>query len=71
MQTDNIVNNSDIQLQIWNSVNKLDYNQQLKLLDFINSLFPKVDNKNSELLKFAGIIDKDELELIKDSIKDC
>jgi len=71
IQPSNTFSNSDLQFQIWNSVNELNYNQQLKLLDFINSLFLKPENKNSHLLKYAGIIDKDELETMKISIKDC
>lgn len=71
IQQNNTYGNSELQFQIWNSVNQLNYNQQLKLLDFINSLILKPENKNSGLLKFAGIIDKDELETMKISIKDC
>ncbi len=69
IQANNI--NTNLQIQILNSVNALDYNQQLKLLDFINSLFVKVEHKNNELLKYAGIIDKGDLDTMKNSIKDC
>jgi hypothetical protein len=71
IQQNNTYSNSDLQFQIWNSVNELNYNQQLKLLDFINSLFLKTEHKNNDIIKFAGIIEKDELETMKISIKDC
>lgn len=71
IQTNNISYNSNLQTQILNSVNELDYNQQLKLLDFINSLFAKNEQKNNKLLKYAGFIDKYELESMKNSLKDC
>lgn len=71
IQANNTYSNSDLQFQIWNSVNELNYNQQLKLLDFINSLFLKSESKKIELFKYAGIIDKEDLEKMKNSIKDC
>lgn len=71
IQANNTYSNSDLQFQIWNSVNELNYNQQLKLLDFINSLFLKAEHKNNDIIKYAGIIDKDDLVTMTNSIKDC
>ena len=59
----------DIQMLIWESISQLDKHQQIKLLEFINSLFLNV-NPN-KLLKYAGCIEKSDLELMKTAISDC
>jgi len=61
---------SDLGKQIWESVSHLDKYQQIKLLEFINSLSFKGNNETN-LLKYAGYIDKSELELMKTAISDC
>jgi len=71
IQTNINYKNQDIQMQIWNSLSKLEYDQQLKLLDLINTLFLNVEDKHNNLLKYSGYIEKDELDLFKASIKDC
>ena len=61
----------DLQMLIWQSVSQLDIYQQRKLLDFINSLFLKEKNDTDILLKYAGCISKDDIELMKYAIADC
>jgi len=60
----------DLQMLIWQSVSKLDKYQQIKLLEFINSLSLNV-NETNKLLKYVGCISKDELKLMKSAIADC
>lgn len=64
-------NNNDIQKLIMQSVSQLDKNQQIKLLEFINSLFIPAEKESNPLLQFAGCIDADELNLMKTAISDC
>ena len=67
----NTYQHQDIQMLIWQSVSRLDKHQQLKLLDFINSLYLNIKKETNTLLKYAGCIPKSELELIKTAITDC
>jgi hypothetical protein len=67
----NTYQKQDLQMQIWQSVERLDEYQQIKLLEFINSLFLNVKQETNKLLKYAGCISKDELELMKTAIADC
>lgn len=55
---------------IWQSVSRLDKNKQLKLLDFINSLYFNVKKETNALLQYAGCIPQSELELMKTAITD-
>jgi len=59
----------DIQTLIWQSVSRLDKYQQIKLLEFINSLY--FNQKQNKLLKYAGYIAKEELALMKNAINEC
>jgi hypothetical protein len=63
--------NQDIQILIWKSISQLDKNQQIKLLEFINSLFLNIKQETNKLLKYAGYIEKNDLELMKTAISDC
>ncbi|PID89519.1 MAG: hypothetical protein CSB01_01695 [Bacteroidia bacterium] len=56
---------------IWQSVARLDRYQQIKLLEFINSMIIDVKQETNALLKYAGCIPENELELIKTAITDC
>ena len=67
----NTYQQQDIQMLIWKSISRLDKYQQLKLLDFVNSLFFNVKQETNALLKYAGCIPKSELELMKTAITDC
>ena len=67
----NTYQQQDIQMLIWQSVSRLDKNQQLKLLDFINSLYFNVKQETNILLKYAGCIHRNDLELMKTAITDC
>lgn len=67
----NAYQNQDIQLLIWKSVSQLDNNQQVKLLEFINSLFLNEEQETNKLLKYAGSIETDDLEKMKTAIADC
>jgi hypothetical protein len=69
--TYNTYQNHDIQMLIWKSISQLDKYQQIKLLEFINSLFLNVKQETNKLLKYEGCIAKDELELMKTAISDC
>jgi len=69
--TYNTYQKHDLQMQIWHSVERLDEYQQIKLLEFINSLFLNVKQETNKLLKYAGCISKDEIELMKTAIADC
>ncbi len=65
---------SDIELKesITQAIQRLTYDQQLKLLEFINAMVQKASEKKpSKLLKFAGLFEKDSLQEIKDSMADC
>jgi hypothetical protein len=61
----------DLQLLIWQSISQLDKYQQIKLLEFINSLFLNVKQETNKLLKYEGCISKEELKLMKSAIADC
>lgn len=56
---------------IWQSISQLDKYQQIKVLEFINSLFLNVKQETNKLLKYAGYFSKDELELMSAAITDC
>ncbi len=69
--TYNTYQQQDIQVLIWRSVSQLDKFQQIKLLEFINSLFLNAKQDTNKLLKYAGCIAKDDLNLMKTAITDC
>ena len=71
MNTTTTYQQQDLQMLIRQSVSRLDKYQQLKLLNFINSLFLNVKQESNKLLKHAGCIAKSELVLMKTGIKDC
>jgi hypothetical protein len=54
------------------SIIKLNHFQQIKLLEFINAMTGKSESKTIDLKKFAGCIDKADLQLMKQAItQDC
>ena len=61
----------DIQEIISESIARLDKYQQIKLLEFIDSIFINKKTKPCGITKYAGCIAKDELKLMKTAIKDC
>mgnify|MGYP006302040311 FL=1 len=61
----------DIQEIISESIARLDKYQQIKLLEFIDSIFINKNTKPDSITKYAGCIAKDELKLMKTAIKDC
>ena len=67
----NTYRQQNIQSLIWQSVDRLDKFQQIKLLEFINSMVLNVKQETNALLKYAGCIPKTELELMKTAITDC
>lgn len=65
---------SDIELKesITQAIQRLTYDQQLKLLEFINAMIQRTPEKGpSKLLKFAGFFEKEALEEIEHAIIDC
>jgi len=72
MQTTLLHQHNDIETSIWQAISRSDKFQQMKLLEFINSLFLNEKQKNNnKLLKYAGCIEKDELKLMTAAIADC
>jgi len=69
--TYNTYQNQDIQSLIWKSISQLDKYQQIKLYEFINSLFLNEKQASNRLLKYAGCIEKSELDLMRTAISDC
>jgi len=67
----NTYQQQEIQNLIWKSVSQLDKYQQIKLLEFINSLFFNQKKEKNKLLNYAGCITKEDLKLVKIAIKDC
>ena len=63
--------NHNLQNLISQSISKLNKYQQIKLLEFINSLFLNTKEDTNKLLKYSGFIEKTELELMKKAILDC
>lgn len=65
---------SDIELKesITQAIQRLTYDQQLTLLEFINAMVQRIPEKEpSKLLKFAGLFEKETLAEIEHAIKDC
>ena len=67
----NTYQQQEIQNLIWKSVSQLDKYQQIKLLEFINSLFFNQKKEKNKLLNYAGCITNEDLKLVKIAIKDC
>lgn len=67
----NTYQHQDTKTLIWQSVARLDKFQQIKLLEFINSMFIDVKQETNALLKYAGCISESELRLMRTAIKDC
>ncbi len=67
----NTYQQQDIKALISQSIALLDKYQQIKLLEFINSMVANVKQEKSSLLKYAGCIPKSELELMSTAITDC
>jgi len=64
-------NNKAFFEQIRNSISKLNYHQQIKLVDFINS-FSEKDYNPKNLIKFSKAFDKQDLKLMEKAInEDC
>lgn len=64
---------SDIELKesIAQAIQRLTYDQQRKLLEFINAMAQRTPGKEpSKLLKFAGLFEKESLREIEHSIVD-
>lgn len=64
-------NNKDLNLLIKQSILRLDKYQQIKLLEFINSLNVNKVQKPNILLKYEGCIEESELDLMRSAIEDC
>ena len=66
---------SDIELKesIIQAIQRLTYDQQLKLLEFINAMGQRAPGgkEPSKLLKFAGLFEEESLREIEHSIADC
>lgn len=63
----------EVQESILSSIKRLTLVQQIKLLDFINSMIEtrqEVSNKNN-LLKFVGVFEKEDLKEMEEAIEDC
>ena len=66
------INKPNINDLIVQSLLKLNYSQQIRLIEFINSLTNNYINKPKNLLKFAGSIEKGDLAIIQRTIEnDC
>jgi len=64
----NKINSPEINDILINSISKLNFAQQLKLVDFINSISDKKVLSPKILIKYAGSIDKNDIILIQSSI---
>jgi hypothetical protein len=64
-------NKKDLNLLIKQSILRFDKYQQIKLLEFINSLNVKKAQKPNILLKYEGCLEESELELMRTAIEDC
>jgi hypothetical protein len=64
--------NLEIQNSIIQSINQLSLQQQMKLLDFIESILVKKEVTGSEnLLQFAGFFEKKDLNEMESALEDC
>ncbi|RJP21781.1 MAG: hypothetical protein C4527_22980 [Candidatus Omnitrophota bacterium] len=62
------------ELEIYNSINQLDASQKKQVLDYVHSLISekKRGTQGKDLLRFAGIIQKEDIEIISRAIEqDC
>ena len=58
-------------ISIQKTISQLDKFQQIKLLEFINSMIHDYKHPAAKLLKYAGSIETKEIKLIANGIKDC
>ncbi len=67
----NTYQQENIKALIWQSIARLDKFQQIKLLEFINSMAMDAKQDENILLKYAGCMPKNELESMKTAINNC
>ena len=66
------MSNIELQDSIIRSIRQLTLIQQLKLLDFINSMLKiKQEGEPKGLLKFAGAFEKEDLQEMEKALEDC
>ena len=66
------MSNIELQESIIRSIQQLTLVQQLRLLDFINSLLTiKREGESKGLLKFVGAFEKEDLREMEKAIEDC
>lgn len=58
-------------ISIQQTISQLDKFQQIKLMEFINSMLHDCKHPVIKLLKYAGSIDSKEIKLMEKEIKDC
>jgi len=62
----------ELQNSILNVIKQLSYTQQVKLLEFVQTLVKKNESeKKHDILKFAGAFEEQDLKEFKKAIKDC
>ena len=66
------MSNIELQESIIRSIQQLTFIQQLKLLDFINSMLKiKREGEPKGLLKFVGVFEKEDIQEMEKAIEDC
>lgn len=66
------MSNSELQESIIRSIQQLTLVQQLRLLDFINSMLRiKREGEPKGLLKFVGTFEKEDLQEMEQALEDC
>jgi hypothetical protein len=66
------MSNIELQESIIRSIRQLTLIQQLRLLDFINSMLRiKREGEPEGLLKFVGAFEKEDLQEMEQALEDC
>jgi hypothetical protein len=66
------MSNIELQESIIRSIQQLTLIQQLKLLDFINSMLKiKREGEPKGLLKFVGVFEREDLQEMEKALEDC
>lgn len=66
------MSNIELQESIIRSIRQLTLIQQLRLLDFINSMLRiKQEGEPEGLLKFVGAFEKEDLQEMEQALEDC
>lgn len=66
------MSNIELQESIIRSIRQLTLIQQLRLLDFINSMLKiKREGEPEGLLKFVGAFEKEDLQEMEQALEDC